>query len=60
MRCVVKHEFSVGDPIWISMNGTTYPGEVASLGDGFELEIVTYFGATTAHITELVHRKAKR
>lgn len=56
----MEHGFKVGDPIWISMNGTTYPGEVASLGDGFELEIVTYFGASTAHVTELRERKVKR
>lgn len=52
--------FEVGDPIWTSIDSTTYPGEVAGLGDGYELEIVTMFGATTKHVTELTYRGKKR
>ena len=52
--------FEVDDPIWISIDGVTYPGEVAGLGDGYELEIVTPRGATTAHVTELRYRERRR
>jgi hypothetical protein len=45
--------YESGDPIWISIDNVTYPGNVTDPRDGYELEIVTPFGATTAHVTEL-------
>lgn len=50
-------DFKDGDLIWVSLDGVTYPGEVSDARDGFELEIVTPRGATTAHVTELRRRR---
>ena len=45
--------FESGDDIWVIIDGVEHEGEVSDPRDGYELEIVTPRGATTAHVTEL-------
>lgn len=46
--------FHPGDDVWFTEDGVDYAAEVtAVLDDGFEYEIVTSNGATTAHLTQL-------
>lgn len=49
--------FESGDPVWVSVDGIEHAGEVSDPRDGYELEIVTSRGATTAHVTELRLRR---
>lgn len=46
--------FHSGDDVWFTEDGVDHAAEIAAaLNDGFEYEVVTSRGATTAHLTQL-------